>query len=347
MRGIEEMIQFQCDYEEGACPQILERLVETNLEQTIGYSEDEYCKQAREKIKKACDAPEADVHFLVGGTQTNYVVIRSILRPYQGVISAVTGHINVHETGAVEATGHKVLALPSKDGKITASQVRAYYDAHWNDADHEHIVQPGMVYISHPTENGTIYSKSELQELYATCKELGLPLFMDGARMGYGLMSEKSDMTLADIAANTDVFYIGGTKVGALFGEAVVITKSALKKDFRYCMKQSGAMLAKGRLLGIQFDTLFTDDLYFKIAAHADKLAMKLKNAFLEKGYKMYFDSYTNQQYPILSKKDREKLAQKYQFSFWEQIDEDHAAVRFCTSWATSEEAIDELIQDI
>ena len=207
------MIQFQCDYEEGACPQILERLVETNLEQTIGYSEDEYCKQAREKIKKACDAPEADVHFLVGGTQTNYVVIRSILRPYQGVISAVTGHINVHETGAVEATGHKVLALPSKDGKITASQVRAYYDAHWNDADHEHIVQPGMVYISHPTENGTIYSKSELQELYATCKELGLPLFMDGARMGYGLMSEKSDMTLADIAANTDVFYIGGTKV--------------------------------------------------------------------------------------------------------------------------------------
>ena len=315
--------------------------------QQQGVSEDEYCKQAREKIKKACDAPEADVHFLVGGTQTNYVVIRSILRPYQGVISAVTGHINVHETGAVEATGHKVLALPSEDGKITASQVRAYYDAHWNDADHEHIVQPGMVYISHPTENGTIYSKSELQELYATCKELGLPLFMDGARMGYGLMSEKSDMTLADIAANTDVFYIGGTKVGALFGEAVVITKSALKKDFRYCMKQSGAMLAKGRLLGIQFDTLFTDDLYFKIAAHADKLAMKLKNAFLEKGYKMYFDSYTNQQYPILSKKDREKLAQKYQFSFWEQIDEDYAAVRFCTSWATSEEAIDELIQDI
>ena len=203
------MIQFQCDYEEGACPQILERLMATNLEQTVGYSEDEYCKQAREKIKKACDAPEADVHFLVGGTQTNYVVIRSILRPYQGVISAVTGHINVHETGAVEATGHKVLVLPSKDGKITASQVRAYYDVHWNDADHEHIVQPGMVYISHPTENGTIYSKSELQKLYATCKELGLPLFMDGARMGYGLMSEKSDMTLADIAANTDVFYIG------------------------------------------------------------------------------------------------------------------------------------------
>ena len=341
------MIQFQCDYEEGACPQILERLMETNLEQTIGYSEDKYCDQARAKIRKACDAPEADVHFLVGGTQTNYVVIRSILRPYQGVISAVTGHINVHETGAVEATGHKVLPLPSEDGKITAPQVREFYEAHWNDADHEHIVQPGMVYISHPTENGTLYSKAELQALYATCKELGLPLFLDGARLGYGLMSEKSDLTLADIAANTDVFYIGGTKVGALFGEAVVICNPALKKDFRYCMKQSGAMLAKGRLLGIQFDTLFTDDLYFKIADQADKLAMKLKAAFLAKGYELRFDSYTNQQYPILPEKDREKLSEKYKFGFWEQIDEDRAAVRFCTSWATREEAVDELIADI
>ena len=323
------MIQFQCDYEEGACPQILERLVETNLEQTVGYSEDEYCKQAREKIKKACDAPEADVHFLVGGTQTNYVVIRSILRPYQGVISAVTGHINVHETGAVEATGHKVLALPSKDGKITASQVRAYYDAHWNDADHEHIVQPAWSTFPIRRKMEQFTASLNYRNFTQPVKNLACHYSWTEQEMGYGLMSEKSDMTLADIAANTDVFYIGGTKVGALFGEAVVITKSALKKDFRYCMKQSGAMLAKGRLLGIQFDTLFTDDLYFKIAAHADKLAMKLKNAFLEKGYKMYFDSYTNQQYPILSKKDREKLAQKYQFSFWEQIDEDYAAVRF------------------
>ena len=344
MRGIEEMIQFQCDYEEGACPQILKRLVETNLEQTVGYSEDEYCKQAREKIKKACDAPEADVHFLVGGTQTNYVVIRSILRPYQGVISAVTGHINVHETGAVEATGHKVLALPSEDGKITASQVRAYYDAHWNDADHEHIVQPGMVYISHPTENGTIYSKSELQELYATCKELGLPLFMDGARMGYGLMSEKSDMTLADIAANTDVFYIGGTKVGALFGEAVVITKSALKKDFRYCMKQSGAMLAKGRLLGIQFDTLFTDDLYLSISKHAIDMAMKVKQAFIEKGYKLFMDSFTNQQFIVLDKEQMERICKTVHFEIWEKVDDTHYAVRFATSWATKEENVDLLI---
>ena len=341
------MYRFQCDYTEGAHPAIMQRMIETNMEQTNGYGLDPYCDSARQKIKDLCECQDMDVHFLVGGTQTNTTVISAALRPYQGAVAAVSGHINVHETGAIEATGHKVLPLPSEDGKIAAAQVEEMCHAHWTDGSQEHMVQPGMVYISHPTENGTIYSKSELQELYATCKELGLPLFMDGARMGYGLMSEKSDMTLADIAANTDVFYIGGTKVGALFGEAVVITKSALKKDFRYCMKQSGAMLAKGRLLGIQFDTLFTDDLYFKIAAHADKLAMKLKNAFLEKGYKMYFDSYTNQQYPILSKKDREKLAQKYQFSFWEQIDEDYAAVRFCTSWATSEEAIDELIQDI
>ena len=347
MRGIEEMIQFQCDYEEGACPQILERLVETNLEQTVGYSEDEYCKQAREKIKKACDAPEADVHFLVGGTQTNYVVIRSILRPYQGVISAVTGHINVHETGAVEATGHKVLALPSKDGKITASQVRAYYDAHWNDADHEHIVQPGMVYISHPTENGTLYTKKELADLHEVCRKYGMLLFLDGARLGYGLMAETNDITLADLAKYTDVFYIGGTKVGALFGETVVITNRALKKDFRYMIKQNGGMLAKGRLLGIQFDTLFTDDLYFKISAHADELAMKLKKIFLEKGYSLRYDSYTNQQFPILPDSHIEKLKEKYVFEFWEKVSDTESAVRFCTSWATKPEVVDELIRDI
>ena len=344
MRGIEEMIQFQCDYEEGACPQILERLMATNLEQTVGYSEDEYCKQAREKIKKACDAPEADVHFLVGGTQTNYVVIRSILRPYQGVISAVTGHINVHETGAVEATGHKVLALPSKDGKITASQVRAYYDAHWNDADHEHIVQPGMVYISHPTENGTIYSKSELQELYATCKELGLPLFMDGARMGYGLMSEKSDMTLADIAANTDVFYIGGTKVGALCGEAVVFPKKA-PKHFFTMIKQQGALLAKGRLLGIQFDALFTDNLYLEISKNAIDTAAKLKSALKEKNYQFFLDSPTNQIFVVLENQKMEELGKKVKYGFWEKYDDNHTVVRFATSWATKMEDIDALIE--
>ena len=214
------MIRFQCDYAEGAHPLILKKMEETNYEQTVGYGNDPYCESAREKIKAVCESPEADVHFLVGGTQANFTVISSVLRPHQGVVSAVTGHINVHETGAVEATGHKVIPLPSDDGKITAEQVRELYNAHWNDADHEHVVQPGMVYISHPTENGTLYSKKELQEMYAVCKELGLPLFVDGARMGYGIMAETSTLTLADIARLTDVFYIGGTKVGALFGRS-------------------------------------------------------------------------------------------------------------------------------
>ena len=345
MSGIEEMIQFQCDYEEGACPQILERLVETNLEQTVGYSEDEYCKQAREKIKKACDAPEADVHFLVGGTQTNYVVIRSILRPYQGVISAVTGHINVHETGAVEATGHKVLALPSKDGKITASQVRAYYDAHWNDADHEHIVQPGMVYISHPTEFGTLYTKAELTALSEICGEYGLPLFLDGARLGYGLMSLDTDVTLEDIARLCDVFYIGGTKVGALFGEAVVFTKKNAPRQFVTLIKQHGALLAKGRLLGLQFDTLFTDGLYFEISRHAIQMAERLKKGLREKGCKFLIDSPTNQQFVVLDQDTIRRLEEQVAFSIWEPVDENHTAVRFATSWATTPEMVDALLE--
>lgn len=341
------MIRFQCDYAEGAHPLILKKMEETNYDQTVGYGNDPYCESAREKIKKACEAPEADVHFLVGGTQANFTVISSILRPHQGVVSAVTGHINVHETGAVEATGHKVLALPSEDGKITAAQIKEMYDTHWADSDHEHAVQPGMVYISHPTENGTLYSKEELEAMYAVCKELGLPLFMDGARMGYGLMSESSTLTLADIARLTDVFYIGGTKVGALFGEAVVITNPALKKDFRYLIKQHGGMLAKGRLLGIQFDTLFTDDLYYEISKYADDLAMRLKDAFVKKGYGLRYDSYSNQQFPVLPNAHMDKLKEKYSFGFWEKVDEDHTAVRFCTSWATKEENVQALIADI
>lgn len=341
------MIQFQCDYAEGAHPLILKKMEETNFEQTTGYGTDVYCESAREKIKELCNQAEADVHFLVGGTQANFTVISAVLRPYQGVVAAVTGHINVHETGAVEATGHKVLPLPSEDGKITAAQVRECYEAHWNDADHEHIVQPGMVYISHPTENGTLYSREELTALYNTCRELGLPLFLDGARMGYGVMSEASTLSLADIAALTDVFYIGGTKVGALFGEAVVITNPSLKKDFRYLIKQHGGMLAKGRLLGIQFDTLFENGLYFEIAKHADELAMQLKEAFVKKGYALRYDSYTNQQFPILPNVHIEKLKEKYSFAFWEAVDEDYSAVRFCTSWATKEEAVEALIADI
>ncbi len=255
-----------------------------------------------------CESPEADVHFLVGGTQTNFTVISAILRPHQGVLAAQSGHINVHETGAVEATGHKVLTLPSTDGTICADQVREIWKEHWEDANHEHVVQPGMVYISHPTENGTLYSKEKLTELSKACQELGLPLFLDGARLGYGLMAETSDLTLADVAELTDVFYIGGTKVGALFGEAVVITNPALKQDFRYLIKQRGGMLAKGRLLGLQFETLFTDGLYFELGKRADELALRLKKAFLDKGYGLAYDSYTNQQFPILPEEHLEKF---------------------------------------
>lgn len=341
------MILFECDYTEGAHPRIMERMAETNMFQTPGYGVDEFCESARAKIKAACGRPDADVHFLVGGTQTNFTVIRSVLRPYQGVLCADTGHINVHETGAVEATGHKVLTLPETDGKITAEQVNEYCKAHFADDSFEHIVQPGMVYISHPTEVGTLYTKEELTALHDVCKEWNLPLFLDGARLGYGLVSEKSTLSLTDIANLTDVFYIGGTKVGALFGEAVVITNPVLKKDFRYCIKQSGGMLAKGRLLGLQFDTLFTDELYFEISRHADKLAMRLKDAFQKKGYPMLVESWTNQQFPVIPVAHLEKLKEKYAYTFWEQVDETHAAVRFCTSWATKEEAVDALIEDL
>jgi len=341
------MVRFECDYAEGAHPKILEKMVETNFEQTPGYGVDEYCESARNRIKQLCGNDKIDVHFLVGGTQTNMTVIASMLRPHQGVISANTGHVNVHETGAIECTGHKVLTVASADGKITADQVKEAYEAHWNDVTHEHMVQPGMVYISHPTENGTTYTKPELEELSKVCAECQLPLFMDGARLGYGLEADGSDLTLADIAKLTDVFYIGGTKVGALFGEAVVISNDSLKKDFRYLIKQRGGMLAKGRLLGIQFDVLFNDNLYFEVSKHAVKLAMLIRNAFNAKGYKFLYDSHTNQQFPIIPNEKLEILSRKYSYSFWERIDEKHTAVRFCTSWATREEDVKLLIADI
>ena len=340
------MIRFNNDYNHGAFASILKELGATNSTSYAGYGEDEWCDKAETIIKKLVDNDDALIKFIPGATQANYVVIAAALSSVQSVIAADTGHINCHEAASIENTGHKILELPNTDGKITAQQIAACAKAYYDQDEPEYLTEPKMVYLSFPTEKGTLYSKKEIKEIHDVCTKYGMYLFVDGARMGYGLGSEKNDLTLKDFAELTDVFYIGGTKVGALCGEAVVFTKKA-PKHFMTMVKQQGALLAKGRLLGIQFDTLFTDDLYFKIAAHADKLAMKLKNAFLEKGYKMYFDSYTNQQYPILSKKDREKLAQKYQFSFWEQIDEDYAAVRFCTSWATSEEAIDELIQDI
>lgn len=341
------MIRFDCDYLEGAHPLILRRLLDTNMEQTPGYGEDPYCASARDKIKKACEAPDADVHFLVGGTQTNMTVIASVLRPHQGVIAADTGHINVHETGAIEATGHKVLTIPSADGKLTAKQIYDRYRAHWDDFTAEHMVQPGMVYISHPTENGTLYTKAELEEISRVCRECGLPLFIDGARLGYGLMAGGADLTLPDIARLCDVFYIGGTKVGALFGEAVVILNPALKNDFRCLMKQRGALLAKGRLLGIQFDTLFTDGLYFEISRHAIKLADMIREGFEKTGCSFLFDSRSNQQFPILEDALLEKLKDRYSWDFWTRTDERHCAVRFCTSWATTEENVRALLRDI
>ena len=340
------MIYFQCDYEEGCHPAILKRLQETNLEQTVGYGMDPYCESARNKIKEAIGRDDADVHFLVGGTQTNMTVIAAALKPWQGAICADTGHIACHETGAVEATGHKVLPLTSKDGKITASQVEEVVRKHYEDGSHEHIVQPGMVYISFPTESGTLYTKDELTQMYAVCKKLDIPLFIDGARLGYGLQSPACDITLKELASLCDVFYIGGTKCGTLFGEAVVITKESLKKDFRYLIKQRGGMLAKGRLLGIQFDTLFTDGLYESICGEAVKKAMCIRDAFIAKGISMYGSSMTNQQFPILSDTQKEKLSHKFAFEYWGEA-EGGSIVRFCTSWATSDAQVQELLDAI
>ena len=341
------MIQFQCDYNEGAHPLILQHLAETNMEQTIGYGEDPYCTQARELIKQACEREDIDVHFLVGGTQTNTTVIAHTLRPYQGVISAVSGHINVHETGAIEATGHKVLAVPSPNGKLTAAQIEGVVQAHLNEDGPEHMVQPGMVYISFPTEVGTIYTHAEMEAISTMCRKYGLPLFVDGARLGYGLCSPECDITLPQLAKWADVFYIGGTKVGALFGEAVVITNESMKRDFRYSIKRHGGMLAKGRLLGIQFATLFTDSLYMQIAQQAIDEAMRIKTALQDKGIAFLIDSPTNQQFPIFCNAQLEELSKTFLFSVWQQIDDTHTAVRICTSWATKHENVDRLIEDI
>ena len=337
------MIYFNSDYLEGAHPAIMRALNETNMVQTVGYGEDEYCAAAREKIKAACQAPEADVHFLVGGTLTNTTVIASILRPYQGVLTAVSGHINCHETGAIESSGHKVLALPTDNGKITAQQVDEYFVWHRDNPDYEHMVMPGMVYISFPTEGGTMYSKQELTDIYTVCRKHGMPLFIDGARMGYGLTCDACDVTLPEIARLCDIFYIGGNKVGALFGEAVVIMNPELKKHFRFFMKQRGGMLAKGRLLGIQFDTLFTNDLYFKISRHANEMAQQIRDIFVSNGYPLLFDSPTNQQYPILSDDELAEISKNFGSEYWTRVDETHSGVRFCASWATTQENVDAL----
>lgn len=338
------MQYFQCDYMEGAHPEILKRLIETNMEKTPGYGQDVYCERAKEKILEACHCPEGEVHLMVGGTQTNSTVIAALLKSYEGVIAADTGHINAHESGAVEYTGHKVLAIPGVNGKLMAEDVKKYVEEFYSNPSYEHIVWPGMVYISHPTEYGTLYTKKELEDLRAVCDMYHLPLFLDGARLGYGLMADRTDVTLEFISKICDVFYIGGTKVGALCGEAVVFQKKNTIPHFFSIIKQHGALLAKGRLLGIQFETLFTDDLYFKIARHAIDMAMKLKKGFADKGYRFFMDTVTNQQFIVLDDAQLEKLSKVAVFEIWEKLEDGQTVVRFCTSWATREEDVDALL---
>lgn len=337
------MTDFVCDYNVGCHPLILKRLEQINMVPTRGYGADKICASAAEKIKQACNCPDAQVEFLVGGTQTNQVVISSMLGPTDGVISARTGHINAHESGAIEATGHKVIELEHHNGKLDASEVNSYLETFYADENHEHMVYPSMVYISFPTEYGTIYKKSEIKALHDVCKKFDIPLFLDGARLGYGLMSPECDLTLSDIARLTDVFYIGGTKVGALFGEAVVFTHGNRPKKFVGLKKQRGGLLAKGWLLGAQFDVLFSDNLYFDISLNAIERAMDLKNLLVKKGFSFLLDSPTNQQFVILENDFFKKLSALVGIEFWEKVDENHTAVRFATSWATTKNDIGEL----
>ncbi len=339
------MISFENDYTTGAHPKLLERLLKTNLEALSGYGSDPYCESACQKIRTACSCPDADILFLTGGTQTNSIIISSLLKEYEGVLSAQTGHVNTHEAGAIESTGHKVLSLPHLDGKIQSNLLEQYLQQFYQDANHEHMVFPGMLYISHPTEYGTLYSKKELTDLYRICQYYQIPLFIDGARLGYGLMSRDTDVTLPDLAALCDVFYIGGTKVGALCGEAVVFPKHNMPEHFLTMVKRRGALLAKGRLLGIQFDALFTNNLYFEISRHAIDMAQQLKDIFKENKIPFYLESPTNQQFVILENDQMEKLQKNIRFSFWEKIDENHTVVRFVTSWSTTQEDLSVLAQ--
>ena len=339
------MFFFESDYIAGAHPQIMKRLAETNLECLSGYGTDKYCESAREKIRAACRCEHAEVEFLVGGTQANAVIISTMLRDCEGVIAAKTGHVSVHEAGAIEYTGNKVLELPEQNGKIVPDVLAGYVADFYADGNHEHMVFPGMVYLSHPTEYGTLYTKQELEAIADICHQYGMTLFLDGARLGYGLMSRESDMTLCDIARICDVFYIGGTKVGALCGEAVVFTKNNTPKHFMSAVKRHGALLAKGRLLGIQFDVLFTGGLFQEISRNAIGTAERLKQVFHEKGCRFYLESSTNQQFVILENSQMEKLAEQVRFSFWETYDESHTVVRFATSWATRMEDVEKLAE--
>lgn len=335
------MLSFESDYIHGAHPRILERLAETNMEALSGYGADKYCQSAAEKIRVACGCPDAEVHFLVGGTQTNAIVISAMLHPYEGVIAAETGHVSVHEAGAIEYTGHKVLTLPGHEGKLDAAEVAQYFESFYADENHEHAVFPGMVYISHPTEYGTLYSRDELIALSEACHAHGAALYMDGARLGYGLAGEGTDVTLADIAAFCDAFYIGGTKVGALCGEAVVFTGQRKPSHFMTLVKQHGALLAKGRLLGVQFDTLFTDDLYLSLGRHAIRAAVRLKEILRCKGYSFFLETPTNQQFIVLTDEQLATLREQVSLSFWERLDANRVVVRFATSWSTTDADIE------
>lgn len=341
------MFYFHNDYNEACHPAVLRKVQDNMGNQMGGYSEDTACEKAAAMIRTICKNDSLAVHFLVGGTQTNLIVIAAALRPHQAALCADTGHINVHETGAIEATGHKVIGLPTADGKICGNQIRKNLKDHYADVAHEHTPQPKLVYISNPTELGTIYTRAELEDIHAACKENHLLLFLDGARLGYGLAAQGNDISFEDLANLTDAFYIGGTKVGAMFGEAVVISNAALAEDFRYIMKQRGAMLAKGWLLGLQFEALLEDDLYLKISAHADKMADKLRDTLAQLQYPLLVSGVTNQVFPILPDVLLDKLQEKFTFSEQIRVDENHRAVRFCTSWATSEEAVDALCQEI
>lgn len=341
------MLYFESDYNIGAHPRILERLVETNFERVTSYGLDKYSKSAKKKIKAACDCPDGEVFLLSGGTQTNQIVIDTVLNSWEGVVSADTGHINAHEAGAIEFTGHKVMGIPHELGKIPADKLEDYLDTIFSDENIDHIVRPGMVYISHPTEYGTLYTLEELTAISDVCHRYSVKLYMDGARLGYGLESRGTDVTLRDVARLCDAFYIGGTKVGALIGEAVVFPKGDAPKHFYTCIKQHGAMLAKGRLIGIQFDTLFTDGLYFKISRHAIEMADKMREAFRTAGYRFYIETVTNQIFVRLSPEEYERLSGKVCFSFWEKLSDGDTVVRFASSWATEESDVTDLAETI
>lgn len=336
-------LHFESDYMEGCAPEILERLSEINFEKNPGYGTDAYCKSAADKIKAACKCPKAEVYFLEGGTQTNATVISSVLKPWQGVVALDTGHISVHEAGAIEATGHKVMTISGIDGKMSADDLEKFLLTFKKDSNNAHMVEPGLVYISYPTEYGTLYTKEELKCIHNVCTKYQIPLYMDGARMAYALAAQ-TDVTLSDIARYCDIFYIGGTKCGALFGEAVVCTRPELIPHFFTLIKQHGALMAKGWLLGVQFDVLFTNDLYFTLGKNAIKMAEYMKKLMKKKGVKFYNNSITNQQFFIMDNEKLKKISKKVVYSFWEKLDDKNTVIRFATSWATTKEDVEKLI---